>query len=219
MRHLINKYVLADSPETLGHLEDLSLTELIIQTGIHDAIARKWNDKGRLSKKAIAEGVINNIRKTIIRDQLTDPQFYEQMSKLLDDLIKLSIKDAEAYEKFLLDAEALVKKHAEKQSGGVVPEVLKNNPRVLLLYRNLSKILSDLGLTVSEQDSPGNEVEAQAELALQIDQKMLEDTPAGWRGDEAKERTVKNILFPLLKKNPDVTKALFAFLANRHECP
>lgn len=31
---------------------------------------------------------INNVRKTIIREQLTDPRFYEAMSKLLDDLIK-----------------------------------------------------------------------------------------------------------------------------------
>jgi hypothetical protein len=44
-------------------------------------------------KNAIAEGIINNVRKTIIRDQLTDPRFYEQMSKLLDDLIKQSRDD------------------------------------------------------------------------------------------------------------------------------
>jgi type I restriction enzyme R subunit len=74
--------------QPLGDLSSLSLTELIIQTGIHDAIARKLNEKGKLSSNAIAEGIINNVRKTIIRDQLTDPMFYEEMSKLLDDLIK-----------------------------------------------------------------------------------------------------------------------------------
>jgi len=47
-------------------LNSLSLTELIIETGIHDAIARKLNEKGKLSKNAIAEGIINNVRKTII---------------------------------------------------------------------------------------------------------------------------------------------------------
>jgi type I restriction enzyme, R subunit len=72
------------------NLNALSLTELIIETGIHDAIARKLNEKGKLSKNAIAEGIINNVRKTIIRDQLTDPRFYAEMSKLLDDLIKQS---------------------------------------------------------------------------------------------------------------------------------
>jgi hypothetical protein len=67
------------SPDTgtaeLGDLGALSLTELIVQSGIHDAIAKKLNAKGNLSKTAIAEGIINNVRKTIIREQLTDPKF------------------------------------------------------------------------------------------------------------------------------------------------
>ena len=57
-------------------MEDLETGKRI--TGIHDAIARKLNEKGKLSKNAIAEGIINNVRKTIIRDQLTDPAFYEE---------------------------------------------------------------------------------------------------------------------------------------------
>ena len=88
MRHLLNTYVQADPAADLGNLSSLSLTELIIETGIHDAIARKLNEKGKLSQNAIAEGIINNVRKTIIRDQLTDPRFYAEMSKLLDDLIE-----------------------------------------------------------------------------------------------------------------------------------
>ena len=114
MRHLINTYIQADPAADLGDLGSLSLTELIIETGIHDAIARKLNEKGKLSKNAIAEGIINNVRKTIIRDQLTDPRFYEEMSKLLDDLIKQSRADAAAYEEFLRKAEELVKRLAAK---------------------------------------------------------------------------------------------------------
>ncbi len=56
MRHLLNTYVQADPAADLGNLNSLSLTELIIETGIHDAIARKLNEKGKLSKNAIAEG-------------------------------------------------------------------------------------------------------------------------------------------------------------------
>ena len=73
MRHLLNTYVQADPAEDIGNLSSMSLTELIIETGIHDAIARKLNAKGKLSKNSVAEGIINNVRKTIIRDQLTDP--------------------------------------------------------------------------------------------------------------------------------------------------
>ena len=101
MRHLLNTYIQADAAENLGDLGALSLTELIVQNGIHDAIAKKLNAQGKLSNKAIAEGIINNVRKTIIRAQLTDPKFYAQMSKLLDDLIGQSRADAEAYQVFL----------------------------------------------------------------------------------------------------------------------
>ena len=57
MRHLLNTYVQADPAADLGELGEMSLTELIIETGIHDAIAKKLNEKGNLSKNAIAEGI------------------------------------------------------------------------------------------------------------------------------------------------------------------
>jgi type I restriction enzyme, R subunit len=47
MRHLLNTYVQADPAAGLGDLNSLSLTELIVETGIH-AIARKLNEKGKL---------------------------------------------------------------------------------------------------------------------------------------------------------------------------
>ena len=106
MRHLLNTYVQADPAADLGNLNSLSLTEAIIETGVHDAIARKLNEKGKLSRNSVAEAIINNVRKTIIRNQLTDPRFYDEMSKLLDDLIKQSRADAAAYEEFLKRAEA-----------------------------------------------------------------------------------------------------------------
>ena len=49
-----------------------------------------WSRGACDSKNAIAEGIINNVCKTIIRDQLMDPRFYEQLSKLLDDLVRQS---------------------------------------------------------------------------------------------------------------------------------
>src|SRR5262249_50923851 len=45
MRHLLNTYIQADPAADVGELGEVSLTELIIETGIHDAIARKLNEK------------------------------------------------------------------------------------------------------------------------------------------------------------------------------
>ncbi len=115
MRHLLNTYVQADPAADLGELGE-HVADRADHRDRHPRRHRqKLNEKGKLSKNAIAEGIINNVRKTIIRDQLTDPRFYEQMSKLLDDLIKQSRADAAAYEEFLQKAEALVKRLAAKQ--------------------------------------------------------------------------------------------------------
>src|SRR5271155_3176763 len=133
MRHLLNTYVQADPATDLGNLNSLSLTELIIETGIHDAIARKLNEKGKLSRNAVAEGIINNVRKTIIRDQLTDPKFYAELSKLLDDLIKQSRTSAAEYEEFLKKAEALIKLMAQKNTGAY-PALLNGYPGAIALF-------------------------------------------------------------------------------------
>jgi type I restriction enzyme R subunit len=215
MRHLINTYIQADLAADLGELDQTPLTELIIETGIHDAIARKLNEKGRLSRNAIAEGIINNVRKTIVRERLSDPRFYEQMSKLLDDLIKQSREDAAAYEEFLRKADDLVKRLAAKQPEDGVPAALHGNQEATVIHNNLSRILAG-GRGASTVAEPGpNEVSERVNLALQIDRTMRERAPAGWKGDQAREAQVLNALFPLMQRNREATLALFELVKNQ----
>jgi len=213
MRKLLNTYVQADPPKDVGNLNSLSLTELIIETGIHDAIARKLNDKGKLSKNAIAEGIINNVRKTIIRDQLTDPRFYEEMSKLLDDLIKQSWEETKDYEAFLKKAEDLVKQMAKKETGFGVPTILHGKPEATVIYSNLYDILEGDTSVLREENTL--EKEARAKLALRIDQTMREKAPAGWRGDETREKQVLNALFPILSRDRKATLAIFEIIKHQ----
>ena len=211
MRRLLNTYVQADPAADVGNLNSLSLTELIIETGIHDAIARKLNEKGHLSKNAIAEGIINNVRKTIIRDQLTDPRFYAEMSKLLDDLIQQSRADAAAYEAFLKKAEELVKRMAKKETVAGVPAALHGNPEAIVLFNNLPSILTP-GLV---SDSSPDMVQARVDLALEIDRAMREHAPAGWKGDETREKQVLNALFPIMSRDRVATLALFEIVKHQ----
>ena len=209
MRHLINTYIQADAATGLGQLGDLSLTEIIVETGIHDAIARTLNEKGKLSRNAIAEGIINNVRKTIIRDQLTDPHFYEQMSLLLDDLIQQSRADAEAYEEFLRKAEDLVQRLATRQPEAGVPAALHGKREATVIYNNLPRILASGGVPAAVAESSPTAEKARLVLALEIDRTMRERAPAGWKGDQAREAQVLNALFPLLDRNRAATQALF----------
>ncbi|MES2469422.1 MAG: type I restriction endonuclease subunit R [Verrucomicrobiota bacterium] len=215
MRKLLNTYVQADPAKDVGNLNSLSLTELIIETGIHDAIARKLNDKGKLSKNAIAEGIINNVRKTIIRDQLTDPRFYAEMSKLLDDLIKQSRTDAAEYEKFLKKAEELVKRMAKKGAIAGVPVILHGKPEAIVIFSNLSEILAG-GTSKLREESPV-EIETRAELALRIDQTMREKAPAGWKSDIDGPRGIQviNALFPIMLRDRAATLAIFEIIKNQ----
>lgn len=207
MRHLLNTYVQADPATDLGNLNSLSLTELIIETGIHDAIARKLNEKGKLSRNAVAEGIVNNVRKTIIRDQLTDPRFYAEMSKLLDDLIRQSRADTAAYEEFLKKAEALVKRMAKKDSGGHPPK-LNGYPGAIVLFNNLA----NMPATTFQCPADGDE---KATLALQLDLAMRENAPAGWKGDDTREKQVLNALFPIMSRDRQATQAIFEIIKNQ----
>jgi type I restriction enzyme R subunit len=208
MRHLINTYIQADPADPLGAVDNYSLVELIIETGIHDAIAKKLNEKGKLSKNAVAEGIINNVRKTIIRDQLTDPRFYKEMSKLLDDLIKQKRDDTDSYEDFLRKAEALVKQMAGKSTSGAYPSVLHGHALAVVLFNNLSTI------PVSSFHCP-DDADEKADLALEIERAMREKAPAGWKGDDTREKQVLNALFPLLGRDREATRAVFEIIKNQ----
>lgn len=215
MRHLINAYIQADPAARLGEVNEVPLTELIIETGIHDAIARRLNENGRLSRNAVAEGIINNVRKTVIRERLTDPRFYEQMSKLLDDLIKQSRADAAAYEEFLRKAEDLVRRLAAKQQHEGVPAELHGNRQAIVIFNNLPGILAAGGKPSKVAEPQPDELQQRAKLALEIDRTMRESAPSGWKGDPAREAQVLNALFPLLGRNREATMALFELVKNQ----
>ena len=179
----------------------MPLTDLIIKTGVHDAIAKKLNEKGKLSRNAIAEGIINNLRKTIIREQLADPKFYAEMSQLLQDLIQRSRTDAAAYEQFLRDAEALVRRMADRGNGNH-PSELNTHPGAIVLFNNLATI------PATTFQCPADD-SAKAKIALDLDRAMRERASAGWKGDPTRETQVLNALFPIMSRDRDATRAVF----------
>jgi type I restriction enzyme R subunit len=210
MRHLLNTYVQADPAVGIGDLNSMTLIELVVETGIHDAIAQKLNANGKLSTNAIAEGIINNVRKTIIRDQLTDPRFYAEMSKLLDDLIQQSRVDATEYEEFLKKAEELVKRMAKKDSVAGVPAALRGHPEIIVIYNNLPTIPATTFQCPTDYG-------AKATLATEIDVAMRERAPAGWKSDTEGPKGIQvlNALFPIMSRDREATQAIFEIIKNQ----
>ena len=86
MRHLIDTYIEADEPRKISPFDDMTLLELIVKTGIADAInSLPGGLKG--NKDAVAETIENNVRSKIIKEHLNDPAYYDKMSALLDEII------------------------------------------------------------------------------------------------------------------------------------
>ena len=62
MRHLINTYIEADEPRRISPFDAVGLIDLIVKTGIANAIATQLGGL-RGNKDAIAETIENNVRR------------------------------------------------------------------------------------------------------------------------------------------------------------
>src|SRR6266571_1759177 len=137
MRHLIDTYIEADEPRKISPFDNMSLLELIVKTGIANAIATQLGGlKG--NKNAIAETIENNVRRRIIKEHLSDPAYYEKMSTLLDEIITLRKAKAIEYEDYLKRIADLARK-VEAGLAEDTPEQLRSSPALRALYNNLKR--------------------------------------------------------------------------------
>lgn len=182
MRHLIDTYIEADEPRKISPFDNMGLLELIVRSGIANAIATQLGGlKG--NKNAVAETIENNVRKKIIKEQLNDPAFYENMSALLDEIIAARKAKAIEYEEYLKRIAELAKRVDAGQAEDT-PETL-DSPGKRALFNNLSK----------------NE-----ELALRIDNAVKNVRPDGWRGVQAREQVIKAALYGVLQDIAEVER-------------
>ncbi len=181
MRHLIDKYIQADDPVKISPFGEMSLIEIIVNTGIAAAI--KSLPKGiQASKDAVAETIENNVRRKIIKEQLTDPAFFEAMSKLLDAIIRERKANAISYEAYLKKIAELAKKVKEGK-GDDTPAAL-NTPAKRALFNLLQK----------------------EDLALAVHDTVLKYRPDGWKGNKPKETVLKSKLFEVLGDDEEVER-------------
>jgi type I restriction enzyme R subunit len=192
MRHLIDTYIQADEPRKISPFDNMGLLELIVKTGIANAINTQLGGlKGNTT--AIAETIENNVRSKIIKEQLTDPAYYEKMSTLLDEIIVARKAKAIAYEDYLKRIAALASKLDVGHDEGT-PKTL-STPGQRALFNNLA----------NDED-----------LALKIDSTVKRVRPDGWRGELARERTIKAALFGILQ-NEDEVERIFLIIKQQKE--
>lgn len=215
MRHLIDTYIAAREPRKISPFDDLSLLELIVKTGIANAINSQLGGlKG--DRNAVAETIENNVRRKIIKEHLNDPAYFETMSALLDEIIQFRKTQAGKYEEYLKRVGELVKK-VEAGHADDTPEPLKKSPALRALYNNLKP-----GMPADPQDGIADESEpygapgdAALALAERIDRKVKEVRPDDWRGHTAKEKVIKAALLEVLQSKPEVERLFLIIKAQK----
>ncbi len=213
MRHLIDTYIEADEPRKISPFDKVGLLELIVKTGIADAIsARLGALKG--NKNAIAETIENNVRKKIIKEQLTDPAYFERMSTLLDEIIAARRAKAIEYEDYLSRIAELAGR-VESGLADDMPEPLRRSPGLRALYNNLKR---DTGGGIAPGVGAGKEKIAQGDasytlpgdpmldLAMRLDEAVKRVRPDGWRGVQSREQVIKRALYELLRDTTEVER-------------
>lgn len=192
MRFLIDNYIQADPSKRIDPFENQSLLDLIVNSGIGEAIS-KLPDGIKSSKEAVAETIENNVRQKIIKEHLIDPAYFEEMSKLLKTIIEELRTKKISYEEYLKKMADLAKRVTNAQRDDL-PKTIQT-PAQRALYNNLGK----------------NE-----EQALQIDAAVKRVKQVDFRGDERKENIIKFEIYQILKDEKEVER-IFAIIKEQRD--
>jgi len=189
MRYLIDAYIEADHSRKISAFDDIGLLELIVKSGVAQAIAQQFG-KNASNRKAVQATIENNTRRTIINERANDPAFYDRMSQVLDEIIRFRKQNADAYEDYLR--------------------------RVADLARQLHQRSSDT--TPSALDTPGkralwSNLNGDLDLAIRIDSTVRQVRPDGWRGVQAKEQLIKAALYGVLQDPAEVERLFPVIIA------
>jgi type I restriction enzyme R subunit len=176
MRHLIDSYIGAEESRILANFDDMSLVELLVEKGKDaiDKLPKSFKD----NPESMAEAIENNLRKVIIEESPTNPMYYEKMSVLLDELIKMRKEATLEYEKYLNDIIVLSIKVKKPGTTTDYPSSINTNAR-RALYDNLNK---------------------NDQLAIELDNKIRKTKKDAWKGHPIKEKGVRYVIEETLQK-------------------
>jgi len=206
MRHLIDTYIEADEPRTISPFGNLPLLELIVKSGIAAALA-SLPAGVRTNEAVTAEVIENNVRKTIIKEQLTDPAFYDRMSKLLDEIIAARKAKAIEYEEYLKRIAELAKKVQAGQDAETPPDL--NTPGRRAIFNWLKAWTPE----AAAEPGPGADP---LDRALKLDAAIKRERSDGWRGVLAREQEIKRAMYNVLGQEAAV-EALFPIIKQQRE--
>ena len=182
MRHLLDTYILAEESETLSTFDDIPLVQLIVQD--REAAIELLPVGIRNDESAIAATIENNIRRVIVDKSDINPKYYEEMSKLLEDLIRQRKQGAMDYRAYLSEIEGLSTQVREPNTHTDYSDTI-NTGALRALFDNLG-------------DAPANRRE---DIALALNDAILNARRDDWRGNRFKEIEVHNAIVRVISED------------------
>ncbi|MBF2709312.1 type I restriction endonuclease subunit R [Flavobacterium soyangense] len=196
MRHLIDSYIGAEESKKVSAFDDFSLVELLVKDGT--SALDKLPESITKNKAAMAETIENNLRKVIIEESPTNPIYYEKMSVLLDELIKLRNEEAAEYEKYLEEIIKLAVKVKKPETSNEYPSSI-NTQAKRALYDNLDR---------------------DETLSMVMDAAIIYGKHDNWEGNLAKEKHLKNkVVKPVLEEyyKPEKLEPIFKVIKEQKD--
>ena len=173
MRHLLDTYIHAEESETISTFDNVPLVQLIVNRGA-DAAIEKLPEGIRTSGEAIAATIENNIRRVIVDRSEINPKYYENMSRLLDELIHQRRQEAINYRQYLSEVTKLSQRVTDSTADSNYPPDIDTKPRQAF-FHNLP------------DDMP---IERRTAMAKAIDVAIMDARSDEWRGNSFKEREI-----------------------------
>ena len=202
MRHLIDTYIRAEESETLSTLGDIPLVQLIVQNGA-EAIDR-LPEGIRTNRAATAATIENNLRRLIVDESEVNPRYYENMSNLLDDIIRERRRETIDYREYLSRIEELSRRVTEQEYQTGYPPDINTGP-LRAFFDNLDDLPED----------------RRAAAARAIDDAIRSTKRDNWRETRVKRNQVRNAIARVIQQefsgyDLDID-ALFELAVNQSE--
>ena len=180
MRHLLDTYIRAEESETLSTFDDMPLVQLIVERG--DAAIDMLPEGIRTDDRAIAATIENNIRRLIVDKSEINPRYYEDMSRLLQELISKRKTDALDYKNYLSEIAGLSAQIHEPETENYPPNI--NTGALRALFDNLDSVPKASRET----------------MALAIDDTIHRTKKDNWRGTPPKRMEVQNAIARVMQE-------------------
>ena len=193
MRFLLDTYIQASASEVVSDFEDTGLVDLIVKLGA--GAIDKLPAGIKKDPEAVAETIVNNMRKVIIDERAMNPKYYDKMSELLDAIIEERHKQALDYQAYLAKLLDAAKQLGTGESDTKYPEWANNGAK---------RALVDFFFPHDE-------------LAITIDTVVRYNKPDAWVGNPMKERKVKKAIRSALPNDFDKLDDLFELVKARDE--